>query len=85
MRTVEIFTAGCPICDDLVHEVQQSACESCDVVVLDMRDRAVADRAKRLGVRSVPAVAIDGELAGCCRSGGPDLSVLRQAGLGRPS
>lgn len=82
-RRVEIFAAGCPVCDDLIQAVKGAACPSCDVIVLDMQEAAVAERAQRLGVRSVPAVAIDGELAGCCQAGGPDLDVLRQAGLGQ--
>ncbi len=81
-RSVEIFSASCPLCDELVQKIEQAACPSCDVVVLDMNDVAVAERAKRLGVRSLPSVAIDGELASCCHEGGPDLEVLRRAGLG---
>jgi glutaredoxin 3 len=84
-RLVEIFTAGCPVCDTVVQAVTQAACPSCDVIVLDVQDTAIAERAQRLGVRCVPAVAIDGELAGCCQAGGPDLRVLRHAGLGQPT
>ena len=84
-RRVEIFSAGCPVCKDLVKKVKAAACPSCDVTVLDMRDTAVAARAEGLGVGVVPAVAIDGELAGCCQVSGPDLDVLRQAGLGQPT
>ena len=39
------------------------ACPSCEVTVLDMRDDLVASRAKTLGIRSVPAVVMDGQLA----------------------
>jgi hypothetical protein len=54
------------------------------VTVLDMKQPDVAKRAKHLGVRSVPAVAIDGKLAGCCSGRGPDMETLRAAGLGVP-
>jgi len=83
-RRVEVFTAGCPACDENVSLVNRLACSSCEVSVLDMHDAGVAGRARELGVRAVPAVAIDGTLAGCCRGRGPDESVLRAAGLGRP-
>jgi glutaredoxin len=56
---------------------------SCHVTVLDMKDAEVAERAKALGVRSVPAVAINGKLADCCAGRGPDEATLRAAGLGR--
>ena len=84
-RNVEVFTAGCPACDETVSLVNRLACPSCDVTVLDMHDAAVAERARGLGVRTVPAVAIDGKLAGCCSGSGHDESTLRTAGLGQPA
>lgn len=83
-RAIDIFSAGCPACEDTVRLVNAAACPSCEVSVLDMRDPAVAARARELGIRSVPAVAIDGRLAGCCSGRGPDLDTLRAAGLGSP-
>lgn len=83
-RTVEIFSAGCAVCDELVRRVNAIACPSCDVVVLDMQQPDVVERAKSLGVASVPAVAIDGALADCCAGKGPDEAALRAAGLGQP-
>lgn len=86
-RKIEVFTAGCPACEETVALVNRAACDACDVQVLDMNQPEVAERAKSLGIRSVPAVAIDGKLAGCCcaAGGGPDEATLRAAGLGRPS
>ncbi len=82
-RKIEIFSAGCPACADTIELVNRVACPSCEVSVLDMNRADVAARAKSLGVRSVPAVAIDGRLADCCAGRGPQESVLRAAGLGR--
>ena len=81
-RNVEVFSAGCPACQDVVALVQQVACPSCEVSVLDMNDPNISGRAKSLGVRSVPAVVIDGKLADCCTGRGPDETTLRAAGLG---
>ena len=83
-RKIEVFSAGCPVCNDAVALVRSLACPSCEVNVLDMHDPAVAGRALDLGIRSVPAVVIDGKLADCCAGHGPDESVLRAAGLGTP-
>jgi len=83
-RTIEIFSAGCPACEEVVTLVNQIACPSCEVTVLDMRQPDVARRAKSLGVRSVPAVVINGQLADCCAGRGPDEATLRAAGLGQP-
>ena len=65
-RKVEVFSAGCPACEETIELVNRIACPSCEVQVLDMRQSDVAKRAKELGVTSVPAVAVDGKLAGCC-------------------
>jgi glutaredoxin len=83
-RTIEVFSAGCPTCQETIDLVNRVACSSCDVSVLDMHDNAIATRAKQLGIRSVPAVVIDGKLADCCAGRGPDEATLRGAGLGHP-
>ncbi len=83
-RTIEIFSAGCPVCEATVQLVNRIACPPCDVTVIDMGDAQVASRADQLGIRSVPAVLIDGELADCCAGRGPDEASLRAAGLGQP-
>lgn len=82
-RKVEVFSAGCAVCDDTVARVRALACPSCDVEVRDMHDPVVAARAAELGIASVPAVVIDGRLADCCSSRGLDEAALRDAGLGR--
>lgn len=83
-RKVEIFSAGCAVCDEVVARVDAIACPSCDVVVWDMRQADVAERARNLGVSSIPAIAVDGTLADCCAGRGPDEATLRAAGLGQP-
>ena len=81
-RIVEVFSAGCPACEDTIQLVSSIACQSCEVSVLDMRDAQVAARARQLGIRSVPAIVIDGKLADCCAGRGVDETTLRTAGLG---
>jgi glutaredoxin 3 len=83
-RKIEVFSAGCAVCEEAVRMVRENACASCELTVLDMHDPEVARRARRLGVRSVPAVAIDGRLAACCAGRGPEESALRAAGLCKP-
>jgi len=82
-RKIEVFSAGCPACEETVRLVNQIACPSCEVTILDMKAPAVASRAKSLGIRSVPAVVIDGKLADCCAGRGPDEHRLRASGLGQ--
>ena len=83
-RQIEVFSAGCPVCQETVDLVTQIACPSCEISVLDMQDQAVAARARTLGVTSVPAVAFDGQLAEWWGGGGVVEESLRRAGLGHP-
>lgn len=83
-RTIEVFSAGCPACEETITLVNQIACPSCEVLILDMNDPAVAGRARSLGIHSVPAVVIDGKIADCCAGRGPEEATLRAGGLGQP-
>ena len=54
-RTIEVFTAGCPCCDEAVQLVRSIACPSCDVRILDMRtDTAAQVKAKQYSIVRVP-------------------------------
>ena len=82
-RKVEIFSAGCFVCGETVELVKRISCPSCEVSVLNMNDQQeVAERARSLRIRSVPAVVVDGKLASCCAGRGPNESELRAAGIG---
>lgn len=82
LRQIEIFSAGCPVCKEAVAFVKGLACPSCEVTVLDMKKPEVSKKVKDIGIRSVPAVVIDGQLADCCGRG-LDEDVLKTAGLGK--
>lgn len=83
-RKIEIFSAGCPVCEEVIELVNRVACPACEVKVLDVKDKEVALRARELGIRSVPTVVIDDKLAPCCAGRGPNEASLRKAGLGQP-
>lgn len=81
-RKIEVFSAGCGLCEETIAMVNRMACSSCEVSILDMKDASTMVRAKELGVRSLPAVAVNGVLASCCAGRGPNESALRAAGIG---
>lgn len=83
-RKIEIYSAGCPLCDGAASAIEEIAAPAHDVAVLNLNDAAVASRARALGVRSAPAVAIDGEILSCCAGGGLSERTLRE-GLGLPA
>jgi len=82
-RKVEIFSAGCSVCNETVELVKRISCPSCDVTVLNMNDQKVAQRGRSLGIRSVPAVVVDCKLSSCCAGRGPNEADLRAAGIGQ--
>ncbi|HJT02717.1 MAG TPA: thioredoxin family protein [Pseudonocardiaceae bacterium] len=82
-RQVEVFTAGCPICQPTVELVRELACSDCEVTVHDLHEGG-AERARQYGITTVPAVVVNGQVARCCERGGPDREQLRAAGIGQP-
>ena len=87
-RKVEVFTAGCPVCDEAVKTVKAAACPSCEVVVYDLNKGCETNecrlKAKEYGIERVPAVAVNGKLLDCCKDGAVDAGALRAAGIGQP-
>jgi hypothetical protein len=74
-HTVEVFSAGCALCHGAIDALRREVGSS--VIVQNMMDSRVLSRARELGVRSVPAVVIDGKLASCCTGRGVDIQVLK--------
>lgn len=86
-RKVEVFTAGCPVCDEAVKTVKSVACPSCEVVVYDLNKgcetNECREKAKKYGVKRLPAVAVNGKLLECCSLGAVNVSTLMAAGVGQ--
>lgn len=83
-RKIEIFTAGCPLCDEAVQLVNERTCPSCEVSVLDLKEKGAIARARAIGVVSAPTVAVDGRIIDCCKRGEVDRAALVAAGVGQP-
>lgn len=81
--TAEVFVSDCPLCTEALDLVEEIAAVEDRIVTRNLSNEEALERAEELGITSVPAVALDGRLAACCRSAeGFDASVLRAAGLG---
>jgi hypothetical protein len=87
---LEIFSAGCAVCQAEIDRVRELAVAAhVPVQVHDTHDAAVAQRAQALGIVRVPAVVITtydvtgghptSRLTACCAAGGCDEAVLRDA------
>ena len=79
VQKIEVFSAGCPACEEAEELVKRIAGASHTVEVLDMHRPEVAVRARQHGITRVPSVVIDGKLASCCTERGPDEATLRAA------
>lgn len=86
-RHVEVFTAGCPICDEAANLVKSVACPSCEVQIYDLREgcstNECREKARQYGITAVPAIAVNGVLLDCCRRGPITAASLRAAGIGQ--
>ena len=85
-RLVEVFIAGCPLCDEAVKLVRELACSNCEVKIYDLHQGNKAEKEKmtQYGIHRVPAVVVDGKLAECCSSQQPvSREMLVAAGIGQ--
>jgi glutaredoxin 3 len=78
-HTIEIYSAGCATCKETIEMVKRVAGSDHEVKVHEMLHGDTVARAKKLGIRSLPAVVVNGKLASCCAGRGPDEHVLRKA------
>lgn len=87
-RLVEVFTAGCPLCDETVKFVRELACDSCDIQIWDLREGYAThegrEKVAQYGIHRVPAVVVNGNLADCCQNQHPiSREDLISAGIGQ--
>ncbi len=61
IQQIEVFSTGCPVCKEVIQLIQGLCSGFCQVTTVSVSDEGVADRARRLGLRSFPAVVVDGE------------------------
>lgn len=92
-RQVEVFTAGCPVCEP-ARLVQEMTCPDCEVTIHDLRQTegsaftdspgpTAAEKVAEYGIKTIPAVVVDGRLVSCCQNPGPSREELAAAGIGQ--
>ncbi len=85
-RRVEVFTAGCPVCDEALKLVREMACESCEVIIYNLNEPCESgeclEKIRSYGIDRIPAVVVDGRFAECCVVGPVTAEGLRAAGVG---
>lgn len=84
-RRVEIFSAGCKTCQRTIEQLREQIDPRHEIVIHDMnKDKGAVEKADAFGIRTVPAVVVDGNLLACCKNKGPTLRELHAAGLAKP-
>ncbi len=68
---ITLFTAGCPLCSEIVNEIEAGKCARCELIVYKISEHAAL--AKKYGVRVVPTVIIDDEVK---IEGRPDIPFV---------
>lgn len=86
-RKIELFTAGCAVCDPVVDLVKSMACSSCEVVIYNLSQlcdtKECLEKVKAYGIKALPAIAVDGKLLNCCQNKGVSIEELKNAGIGK--
>ena len=79
-KKIEIYSAGCSVCQEVEAVIRRIARADYDVKVLDMHQERVARQAARRGIRSVPGVVVDGQLMPFSADSGAVVeAILRRA------
>lgn len=61
IRKIEVFTAGCPLCNDTLKTVREVTRNcGCEIVERRCAGEVCCDEAVKYGVRTVPTIAVNG-------------------------
>ncbi len=85
-RVIEVFTAGCSVCQPTVDMIKGMACSSCEVIVYDVSKpcdtKECLQKVEQYDIKSLPAVVVNGVLLNCCQNQGVSESELLKVGVG---
>ena len=86
-RKIEVFTAGCPVCNPVVDLVRSFANgEFYEVIVYDLvkqfENKEIVFKVEEYGIKRLPSIAVNGQLLSCCKNNGITKEDLLNAGIG---
>lgn len=81
-KQVEIFTAGCPVCEPVVQLVKDTAGAHCNITIHNLSEDHNDAIRKKYVLTRLPAVAVDGKLLDCCKNSAITKEDLISAGIG---
>src|ERR671937_3241912 len=63
-HTIEVFSAGCPLCRHITDEIEIGKCKGCNQTIYDINKltEEIKVKMKEYGIISVPTTIIDGKI-----------------------
>ncbi|MEO0254925.1 MAG: thioredoxin family protein [candidate division WOR-3 bacterium] len=61
---IEIFSADCPLCRDVINIVELGKCSSCKMEIYNLNklDKEIKEKILKYRIKAVPTIVIDGEI-----------------------
>jgi hypothetical protein len=81
-KQVEIFTAGCPVCEPVVELVKDTASSNCEITIYNLSEISNHSVYKKYNIKRLPAIAVNGKLLECCKKIEITKEDLISAGIG---
>jgi hypothetical protein len=78
-RNIEVFTAGCYLCDETMEIVKEAKCEECTITEYKLSQECECgciEKSKEYGIKVVPTIVIDGKIA---IEGKPTVEQVKEA------
>ncbi len=62
-RKIEVFTAGCPLCNEALTLVQEAVSKcGCEMIERRCAGTECCDEAKNYGIKMMPSIVVDGQI-----------------------
>lgn len=63
-HNIEIYSAGCPMCQEVINTITVGKCAGCEMMVYDLNSnsQSVRESIERYGIRVAPTIVIDGKI-----------------------
>jgi predicted DsbA family dithiol-disulfide isomerase len=64
-KNIEVFTAGCYLCDETMQIVRNAKCDECTVTEHNLSKECQCgclEKSKEYGIKVVPTIVIDGKI-----------------------
>tara|TARA_R110000764_G_scaffold208988_1_gene294634 strand:+ start:321 stop:587 length:267 start_codon:yes stop_codon:yes gene_type:complete len=85
-RQIEIFTAGCPVCEPVVQLVKETAGKDCEITLHNLSEQCESkicvSKMKEYNITSLPAVAVNGRLLACYQNKNISGDELKNVAIG---